>query len=412
VRLIKRDDTGIAAALIIGAVLVFQHPLGGVLDSIREIELRYHLDLVPALTVLSVALMFHHYRRRQQAKAEARAMAAEAAHARAHNDDLQRIMTFGQELASTLDRTALQQVLWRGLAPFAGGREYWVLVREDGRWEPLVQDVQRARTRSADLLESIGECLQSHELAAAADGVMIAGFHCFGVVNAGELVGVIGYAEAPPFTDAERQAIRTIATLVGIAIGNSRMLAEARDAGVRDKLTGCFRRNHGIDALQLELRRARRSSRPVSVIMFDIDHFKSINDRGGHLRGDSALAAVGSMLKEVLRGTDITCRYGGDEFLVILPDTPIVGAQQVAECLRCEISRLSSSVLQETPLTISLGVAVSQPGEFDATPLVARADAALYRAKAMGRNRFAVATPPNVVALKVASRDGLRALQA
>jgi PleD family two-component response regulator len=69
-------------------------------------------------------------------------------------------------------------------------------------------------------------------------------------------------------------------------------------------------------------------------------------------------------------------------------------------------------VLQETPLTISLGVAVSQPGEFDATPLVARADAALYRAKAMGRNRFAVATPPNVVALKVASRDGLRALQA
>ena len=89
------------------------------------------------------------------------------------------------------------------------------------------------------------------------------------------------------------------------------------------------------------LRRARPSHTPVSMIMFDLDHFKDINDRHGHLCGDSVLAAVGAKMREVLRGSDMKCRYGGEEFLVLLPETPIEGAKRVADTLRRELSELA-----------------------------------------------------------------------
>ena len=90
--------------------------------------------------------------------------------------------------------------------------------------------------------------------------------------------------------------------------------------------------------IDAELRRARRSQTPVSMIMFDLDHFKDVNDRYGHLCGDAVLSAVGKRMKEVLRGSDLKCRYGGEEFLVLLPETPLHGARRVAETLRREIA--------------------------------------------------------------------------
>ena len=89
--------------------------------------------------------------------------------------------------------------------------------------------------------------------------------------------------------------------------------------------------------MDAELRRARRSKLPLSLLMFDLDHFKEINDRWGHLCGDAVLATVGQRMNAVLRGSDLKCRYGGEEFLVLLPDTPLEGAQRVAETLRREL---------------------------------------------------------------------------
>ena len=126
--------------------------------------------------------------------------------------------------------------------------------------------------------------------------------------------------------------------------------------------------------------------------MFDIDHFKMINDELGHLRGDDLLRAVGAQLTRVLRSTDVRCRYGGDEFLVILPDTPTLGAQQVAECLRREIATLAMVAGdRRIAVTASLGVAAAAMDDLGVTALIERADEALYRAKRAGRNRFCVA---------------------
>lgn len=173
------------------------------------------------------------------------------------------------------------------------------------------------------------------------------------------------------------------------------MFGETRDHSVRDRLTGCFNREHCLETLDGELRRAKRSNRPLSIVMFDIDHFKTINDELGHLRGDEILRAVGAQLTRVLRSTDISCRYGGDEFLIILPDTHLPGAERVAETLRREIATLAIAGAGERVLavTASIGLAATAPAELDVAALIKRTDEALYRAKRAGRNRVCIAVP-------------------
>jgi diguanylate cyclase (GGDEF)-like protein len=112
-----------------------------------------------------------------------------------------------------------------------------------------------------------------------------------------------------------------------------------------------------------------------------------VNDRYGHLCGDAALAGVGAKMREVLRGSDLKCRYGGEEFLVLLPETPLEGAKRVADTLRRELEEMPINWKGETVrVTASFGVAMAMPAEIDGPALIGRADAALYRAKDQGRN--------------------------
>jgi diguanylate cyclase (GGDEF)-like protein len=187
--------------------------------------------------------------------------------------------------------------------------------------------------------------------------------------------------------------------LLAISIRNAELFHDVRENSLRDGLTGCFNRTHALDVIDTELRRARRSQAPVSLILFDLDRFKEINDRCGHLCGDAVLAAVGSKMREVLRGSDLKCRYGGEEFLVLLPETPIEGAKRVAETLRRELAEMPVNWKGEAiAVTASFGVTVAMPAEIDGKALIARADAALYRAKDQGRNCVRLSTEPVVVA--------------
>ena len=411
VRLISRSDGSLAVALFVATVILFQRPLHALLEIARQVETRYQVDLLPALAVLMTVFLFHEYQKRQQARAQARAAAAEAAQMRGRLEELERLMTFSQSLANALNSAAIQQALWRYLPVFARERETWILLaRPDGGWDPLLLN-----SSVPDLSPEAMEVLATETLASvgtadpASDGMWARDDQiCFAMSASSRPVGVMGIRNLPALSHAERKGLGTVAALLAIALRNVQLLLDTREHAVRDSQTGCINHAHGMKTLSAELRRATRTRRPLSVLMFDLDRFKEINDRFGHLRGDAVLAAVGARLTESVRTSDICCRYGGDEFLVILPDTPADGAEQLAASLRREISALGDGPggRAAVAITASFGVAGAGVGEVDAIAVVARADEALYRAKQHGRDRVDVAPPPQ------ASRDDGRATAA
>lgn len=400
-RLITRRDTSLAVTLVVGTLIVFERPFRSVLDLIHDLESRWRIDLLPALTLLTVVFVFHQYAKRVQAKAEVAALGQQVSTTRARTEELERLLNFGQALANALDRQSLEQMLWRSLPSFIEQRECSVLARHSSGSEFLVRDERMMMRHSVGSLETLVAQAEVQGVAhAAAVGAEAHGDIMFPMVAAGSIVGAIIVRNQPALTHQQRLALGAAGALIAVATRNARLLHDARQSGVNDPLTNCVTRAHGLEVLDRELRRARRTRRPVSVIMFDVDRFKQINDQHGHLRGDAVLASVGEQLNNILRSTDVRCRYGGDEFLLILPDTPILGAQQVAECLRRQIGEQTRLDSEEMRVSVSLGVASALPDELDVTAIIGRADDALYRAKRGGRNRWCAAAvlPPPVTA--------------
>jgi len=162
---------------------------------------------------------------------------------------------------------------------------------------------------------------------------------------------------------------------------------DARDTARRDPLTGASNRMAFDEALDNELGRANRYGHPFGVLMFDIDHFKRINDLDGHHVGDEVLRELAAVVRSVLRSTDLICRWGGDEFAVIAPATGLPGARVLAEKIRTTVQDHRWSV-PGISLTVSVGMAQFVVGDQRDT-IMNRADEALYRAKRAGRNQAA-----------------------
>jgi diguanylate cyclase (GGDEF)-like protein len=156
---------------------------------------------------------------------------------------------------------------------------------------------------------------------------------------------------------------------------------------LEDALTGIYNRRHFDDSVGKEVARSNRHRDPLSLIMLDLDHFKVHNDSYGHTEGDKVLMGVGSTIRSLMRTEDIPCRYGGEEFGIILPDTEKIGAVQLADRIKEEINKMVFYPLGEKiSVTASLGVTEHR---HDQSPqdLVERADGLLYQAKGNGRNR-------------------------
>ncbi|SIS85770.1 diguanylate cyclase (GGDEF) domain-containing protein [Thalassolituus maritimus] len=181
---------------------------------------------------------------------------------------------------------------------------------------------------------------------------------------------------------------------------------------VTDPLTGLFNVRHFRKSLEHELERTRRTGMTTALIMVDLDHFKNINDTWGHESGNQVLQTVAQLLQDQTRKLDICCRYGGEEFAVILPSTELMLARQVAE--RC-LNALRETVipLDETDLqvTASIGVAVADNSAQTAESLIENADECMYEAKRGGRNQVVSKRPqPSESAVSADERDALRGL--
>lgn len=162
------------------------------------------------------------------------------------------------------------------------------------------------------------------------------------------------------------------------------LIEQLHQTASTDELTGVFNRRHLMELSHRAFQLAQRHQQPLSVIIVDVDHFKAINDRRGHLAGDVLLSKIAALFAARLRATDILGRYGGDEFIIALPETD---AQRAGELAR----ELNTACLAECGATLSLGVAQSQAAHADFNTLLGKADEALYRAKAGGRNQVAIA---------------------
>jgi len=173
---------------------------------------------------------------------------------------------------------------------------------------------------------------------------------------------------------------------------------ELREQATRDSLTRLWNRAAILDILQQELDRTRRTGAPLSILLADIDHFKRINDAYGHLAGDAVLREVARRMRAALRPYDGIGRYGGEEFLLVLPDCDTLGALALAERLRIAISSEAIMLAEGViPVTLSLGIAACE-GLIETDIFIAAADGALYRAKDSGRNRSELALPNEAMA--------------
>lgn len=351
-RLVGRYDLYWLVVVTVAVFAIFSRPLGVALDYAHELDQSRDLRLLPGLVVLSGAFLFHQLRKRHEMRAEAIASATEARLATERAAEMERLVGFGQALAKTLDRELIRAAAEAHLPMLAGGRQAWTVLN------------------ASDPAGSSGP-----------DDIS------FPLTVAGATVGTIGVAADPPLTDHQRRVLAAAAALLAVSLKNAELFHEVHENSVRDSLTGCFNRRHALEVMDGELRRSRRSQMPLSLVMFDLDHFKAINDRYGHLCGDAVLNAVGLRMNSVLRGSDLKCRFGGEEFLILLPDTPLAGARRVAETLRRELEEQPVQWREETVrVTASFGVTAVTPGEVDASGIIGRADAALYRAKESGRN--------------------------
>lgn len=193
--------------------------------------------------------------------------------------------------------------------------------------------------------------------------------------------------------ESQQRLATTVAAQVALSLASLRLRETLRDQSIRDPLTGLFNRRFMQESLDRELQRAKRKKRPLAVVFIDLDHFKRFNDTFGHAAGDLILRTMGELFLRHFRGDDVICRYGGEEFAIILPESSAKDAAKRANLLRIEASKISMRHLGQVldSVTLSIGVAAFPEHGSTTEQILRMADQSLYQSKTEGRDRVTVA---------------------
>jgi diguanylate cyclase (GGDEF)-like protein/PAS domain S-box-containing protein len=221
---------------------------------------------------------------------------------------------------------------------------------------------------------------------------------CVPILAQGEALGIVHFQatdDSPSFADTELSHKTTFAGQIGLSIANIRLRDALRSQSIKDPLTGLYNRRYLEEMLEREIRRAVRSEQSVGVLMLDLDHFKNFNDTYGHDAGDAVLRETGAFLTRSIRAEDTVCRFGGEEFVIVLPTANAEAALARGERICSKMRELTvlHQGLSLGRITVSIGVSGLPAHGTSPAELLAAADAALYRAKRDGRDRVVVADP-------------------
>jgi diguanylate cyclase (GGDEF)-like protein len=402
--LLRVGGQAMAVVLVIYALWQFTRQLSRSLDHVSETNAALH-EATSGLASVNDTL------RRNVAELEAR------------NREMTRLVELGELLSSSQTSTEVAAVISRVIPPlFAGDAgafyelgngsaaaeavavwgdppparrvfsptECWALRR--GRVH--VMDGSASELRCPHIAEPTPQGAVCAPLAAEGESLGVLHVQLRQVVPAGQRAAVLA--------DRDRLA-RTLAEQLELALANFRLRETLREQSARDQLTGLFNRRYMEESLDRELRRASREGYSLGLLMMDLDHFKDLNDGFGHAAGDLMLRAVGEFLGSSVRGDDVACRFGGEEFVVILPRASLENTRRRAETLRegMKSLQLEPSGMLRAGVTISIGVACAPEHGETREQLVHAADVALYRAKTRGRDRVEVASDRDVREVEV-----------
>jgi diguanylate cyclase (GGDEF)-like protein len=199
---------------------------------------------------------------------------------------------------------------------------------------------------------------------------------------------------ADAYSEEDKETLELLAAHAAVALENAHLFSEVQELAITDSLTKIYNRRRFFELAEQEFERSRRYTRPLSVIMLDIDHFKRVNDTYGHAVGDLVLETLANLVQKSLREVDVFARYGGEEFVILLPETTSIEAQLTAERIRQLISRTPIQSGSNTiEITISFGVVELEDTCRNIEELLDRSDQAMYHSKRTGRNRVSIWSP-------------------
>jgi diguanylate cyclase (GGDEF)-like protein len=301
--------------------------------------------------------------------------------------DLDRILHVVLESAVAATRATSGLVLL--LTP---SREQLVMAASQGVDVPLDMRIQVGEGISGRVAQT-GEGFVGFVEQAAVGELTGAAVMAVPLKSNGHVIGVLDLFGADEFDDTDLATIRTFASQATVAVDNVLLHEEAQRLSITDGLTGLWNYRYFTMTVGKEIERAARFSRPMALLMLDLDHFKGVNDSFGHQRGDDVLVELAARLRSEVRDVDTVARYGGEEIVIVLPETDAVGVAQLAERICAAIRRKPFGEVGVPPvhLTVSAGGAVFPAHGLSASALLAAADSALYQAKHAGRDTWRVA---------------------
>ena len=247
--------------------------------------------------------------------------------------------------------------------------------------------LRRGRTQPLGEAQAEKHCIHSGQL-------LSANSFCLPLHVQGEIIGILHLqsSQEESLDEAKQQIAYIIVEQMGMALSNLKLREALHEQSIRDPLTGLYNRRYMGEALKQQMSRVTRQLHPLGIIMIDIDHFKRYNDTYGHATGDALLRELAQVLQKRVRAEDIACRYGGEEFTLIMPDASLEAARQRAEELQQEVRKLRFQGSQSNaPLTLSMGIAIHPQHGRTIESVLHAADSALYRAKKEGRDRVIIA---------------------